>query len=260
MFSDSHVWTALEQHKLTIPTDREQYCDKGHVGTYAGIFYRENAAKGQKSYGGYANYWRGPTRFVVQIPEGMDPAAAAPMLCGGVTVFSPLQQYGAGKTAKDVGVVGIGGLGHFAVLFANAMGANVTAITHSSSKDEDAKKLGASKVIHTGEDTAEAVKGHERSLDLIICSSSGSLFQSHLWRCCQICQCLMRRISLTNTTLDDPNMNLNAFLTLLRPGGHFILVGVPEVNKLPDVHPFTVIMGMSLSVTRTIRLPTDSSP
>jgi alcohol dehydrogenase (NADP+) len=144
------------------------------VGTYAGNFMRDTPAKGDKSYGGYANYWRGPSRFVIQIPDGVDPAAAAPMLCGGVTVYSPLKQYGAGTSAKDVGVVGIGGLGHFALLFAKAMGANVTAITHSLSKDEDAKKMGASRVIHTGSDISEAIKGQERSLDLIICSSSAS--------------------------------------------------------------------------------------
>lgn len=94
------------------------------------------------------------------------------MMCGGTTVFSPLKQYGAGTTAKDVGVVGIGGLGHFAILFAKAMGANVTAISHSHKKDDDAKSLGASKVLVTGDDAKKAFKGSERSLDLIIVSSS----------------------------------------------------------------------------------------
>jgi D-arabinose 1-dehydrogenase-like Zn-dependent alcohol dehydrogenase len=93
-------------------------------------------------------------------------------MCGGATVYSPLTQYGAGKTAKDVGIIGIGGLGHFGVLFAKALGANVTAITHGTSKIEDAKKLGASTVIVTGSDPAAAVKDHRRSLDLIICTSS----------------------------------------------------------------------------------------
>jgi alcohol dehydrogenase (NADP+) len=96
------------------------------------------------------------------------------MLCGGTTVYSPLKKYGAGTTAKDVGVIGIGGLGHFALIFAKAMGANVTAISHSANKEEDAKKMGATNFIVTGDDAAAAVKGHERSLDLIICSSSES--------------------------------------------------------------------------------------
>lgn len=148
----------------------ENYCAKGMTGTYGGIFHRTSA--GSKSFGGYANYWRGPSHFAVPIPAGLDPAAAAPMLCGGVTVYSPLAQYGAGKQAKDVGIVGIGGLGHFAVLFAAAMGANVTAITHSEKKVEDCKKLGASKVIITHGHVDDAVKGHERSLDLIVCASS----------------------------------------------------------------------------------------
>lgn len=79
----------------------------------AGTYYREGPGKGAKSYGGYANYHRGPAQFHVRIPDGLDHALAAPMLCGGVTVYSPLVQYGAGKEAKDVGIVGIGGLGHF---------------------------------------------------------------------------------------------------------------------------------------------------
>jgi D-arabinose 1-dehydrogenase-like Zn-dependent alcohol dehydrogenase len=94
------------------------------------------------------------------------------MLCGGVTVFSPLDHYGAGTKAKRVGVIGVGGLGHFAILFASQMGAEVTAISRSDTKKEDATKLGATKYIAAGEDVAEGIKGHERSLDLIICTIS----------------------------------------------------------------------------------------
>lgn len=150
----------------------EQYCNSGHCGTYAGKFFRDTPAKGQKSYGGYANYWRGPSRFVIPIPDNLDPAEAAPMLCGGATVYSPLVQYGAGKAAKDVGVVGLGGLGHFAVIFAKALGANVTVISHTESKKADAEKMGATTFIATGSDTANAVKPHRRSLDLIISTTS----------------------------------------------------------------------------------------
>lgn len=142
------------------------------TGTYCGKFKRTSA--GSKSYGGYANFWRGPAHFTVAIPDNVNPAEAAPMMCGGTTVFTPLKQYGAGTTAKDVGVVGIGGLGHFAVLFAAAMGANVTAISHSHKKDEDAKKLGAKNVIVTGDDAKAAFKDYARTLDLIIVSSSES--------------------------------------------------------------------------------------
>ncbi|KAI9634513.1 NADP-dependent alcohol dehydrogenase [Dioszegia hungarica] len=188
----------------------ENYCSKGIVGTYCAKFSRTSS--GSKSYGGYANFWRGPAHFTLPIPSNIDPAEAAPMMCGGVTVFAPLKQYGAGTTAKDVGVVGIGGLGHFAVLFATAMGANVTAISHSHKKDEDAKKLGAKKVIVTGDDVKAAFKGHERSLDLIIVSSNA------------------------------PNMPFDAYLSLLRPHGHLVIVGVAEEGSLPNVHPFNLIM------------------
>lgn len=154
--------------------DKEQYCDGNMVGTYTGIFQRGEKGRGHQSQGGYADKWRGPSHFAVHIPSSLDPAAAAPMLCGGTTVYSPLKKYGAGTTAKDVGVIGIGGLGHFALVFAKAMGANVTAITHGKSKIDDAKEMGASRVIVTGDDAAAAIKGHERSLDLIVCSSSTS--------------------------------------------------------------------------------------
>ncbi|GAA6043000.1 hypothetical protein JCM8097_003881 [Rhodosporidiobolus ruineniae] len=190
--------------------DREPYCNKGQVGTYGGKFYRDGPGKGSKSYGGYSLAWRGPGHFVIPIPDGLDPAVAAPMLCGGVTVYSPLKQYGAGKTAKDVGIVGIGGLGHFGLLFAKALGANVTAISHSESKKADAEKMGVSRFIatHGGED---AFKAHARSLDLIV------------------------------ATTNDQNMPLEGYLTLLRPGGQFILVGAPE-KPLPTITPFQLIM------------------
>jgi alcohol dehydrogenase (NADP+) len=144
------------------------YCDK----------YKRTSA-GHKTYGGYANFWRGPAHFTVAAPASIEPADAAAMMCGGVTVFAPLKKYGAGTTAKKVGIVGVGGLGHFAILFANAMGAEVTAISSSHKKDEDAKKLGAKQVIVTGDDAKAAFKGHERSLDLILVSSSEYI----IWLC-----------------------------------------------------------------------------
>lgn len=96
------------------------------------------------------------------------------MFCGGVTVFSPLERFGAGTTSKDVGVIGVGGLGHFAIQFAAAMGARVTAISRGDNKKEDAMKLGASKYFATGGNLSEAVKGHARTLDLVICTISES--------------------------------------------------------------------------------------
>lgn len=87
-------------------------------------------------------------------------------------MFSPLVEHGAGTTAKNVGVIGIGGLGHYAVMFANKMGASVTAISRGTDKADDARALGASQTIATGDDIKGAIAGHERSLDLIICTIS----------------------------------------------------------------------------------------
>ncbi|WVQ81645.1 hypothetical protein IAT38_003769 [Cryptococcus sp. DSM 104549] len=205
----------------------ENYCHTGMTGTYNDKFKRTSA--GSKTYGGYANYWRGPSHFTFLIPAGLDPAFAAPMLCGGVTVYTPLKQYGAGTTAKKVGVVGIGGLGHFAVLFAKAMGAEVTAISHGESKREDAAKLGADHFLVSGDDAKKAFKGKARTLDLIICTSN------------------------------DKNMPMDAYLSLLRPKGNFILVGVPETGLLAPTAPFTLIMnnvhigGSSIGSPATIR-------
>jgi len=189
--------------------DLEPYCDEGQVGTYNGI-YKKGNGKGDQSYGGYANYHRAPGHFVIPIPAGVDPAHAAPLLCGGVTVFSPLKQYGAGTTAKDVGIVGLGGLGHFGVIFAKAMGANVSVISHSDSKKADAEKMGATTFIATGDGKADKFKPYARSLDLIISTNA-----SH-------------------------EMPLKGYLSLLRPGGILILVGVPEAPL--TFHPMPLIM------------------
>ncbi|GAA5939238.1 hypothetical protein JCM3775_007165 [Rhodotorula graminis] len=190
---------------------REPYCNLGQVGTYAGKYYREGPGKGAKSYGGYANYHRAPGHFVIKVPDGLDHALAAPMLCGGVTVYSPLVQYGAGKEAKDVGIVGIGGLGHFGLLFAKALGANVTAISHSESKKADAEKMGATRFIATHSGKEDDFKPYARSLDLIV------------------------------ATTNDESMPLTGYLSLLRPGGHLILVGAPE-KPLPAIPAFPLIL------------------
>ncbi|KAF4977541.1 hypothetical protein FZEAL_5912 [Fusarium zealandicum] len=97
--------------------DLENYCKEMH------LTYNTTYRTGGKAYGGYALYHRSPSHFVIKIPDGLLPEHAAPMLCGGVTVYSPLKVFGAGP-GKRVGVVGVGGLGHFAVLIAKAMGAS----------------------------------------------------------------------------------------------------------------------------------------
>ena len=123
------------------------YCKKA-VNTYGSIYPNQK----DKSYGGYSNYNRTHGAFVVKIPEKIESADAAPMLCGGVTVYSPLVRNGCGP-GKTVGIVGVGGLGHFGVLFAKALGADrVVGISRKNDKRDDVLKLGADKYIATGED------------------------------------------------------------------------------------------------------------
>ena len=126
----------------------DTYCARIMVNTYASQFPNNEG----KSYGGYATHNRTSQQFVVHIPEGLSSADAAPMLCGGVTVYSPLRRFGCGP-GKTVGIVGVGGLGHFAVMFAKAMGADkVVGISRKNSKRDDVLKLGADEYIATDED------------------------------------------------------------------------------------------------------------
>lgn len=162
------------------------------------------------SKGGFAKYWRGPSRFAIPIPKEIDPSQAGPLMCGGVTVYSPLMHYGAGTTAKKVGIIGVGGLGHMGIMFAKAMGAEVTAISRSESKREDSMKLGASKYIATGNDLKAAVSKNKRCLDLIVC------------------------------TINPPDFpEVNDYLGLLKPYGHFVLVGI--VAKPLELNTFRLI-------------------
>ncbi|KAM0797869.1 chaperonin 10-like protein [Usnea florida] len=174
------------------------------VGTYNGKY-----DDGSKSYGGYSDYCRAPSHFVLKIPDAIPSDEAAPMLCGGITVFSPLKKNGCGP-GKKVGIVGVGGLGHFGILYAKALGADsVTAISRSAAKKEDAKKIGADKYIATDDDKEWATH-HARSLDLIV------------------------------STVSSPNMPLEQYLMLLRTNGTFIQVGAPE-DRLPAFNAFSLI-------------------
>lgn len=171
--------------------------------------YNSKYPDGSKSYGGYADYHRSPAHFVIKIPDELSLAEAAPMLCGGVTVWSPLVNNGAGP-GKKVGIVGIGGLGHFGLLWAKHLGCDkVVAISRSSSKKADAIAMGATDFIATDEDP-DWVKNHSRSLDLIVSTVSG------------------------------PNMPIGGYLMLLRTNGQFIQVGAPE-DKIPAFSAFSLI-------------------
>ncbi|KAF8243424.1 zinc-binding dehydrogenase [Wilcoxina mikolae CBS 423.85] len=182
----------------------EPYCTR-MVGTYGGQY-----PDGSKSYGGYADYARVPSHFIIQLSDIALPSEVlAPMLCGGITVYSPLVRNGCGP-GKKVGIVGLGGLGHFGVLFARALGADkVVAISRKASKRADALEMGADLYISTDEDENWA-KTHARSLDLIV------------------------------STVSSPNMPLNGYLSLLKTHGEFIQVGAPE-DKLPAVSAFELI-------------------
>lgn len=128
---------------------------------------------GSVAQGGYSNAIRTPEQFVFPIPDSIKSEHAAPMLCAGLTLYSPLYRNNVGP-GQRVGIVGIGGLGHFGVMFAKAMGADVVAISHSASKREDALKMGASEFVSTKEDPKWADKFQEKPFDLIINTASTS--------------------------------------------------------------------------------------
>lgn len=160
------------------------------VGTYCSFY-----SNGDKAWGGYATRWRGNGHFVFKIPENVSSEAAGPMLCGGLTTYSPLKKHGA--SGKRVGIIGIGGLGHFGLLWAQALGAaKVVAISRTRSKEDDARKLGADEYIATNEDGWE--DKHAGSLDLVL------------------------------STVSSHEMPLAGYLNLLGLDGQFIQLGLPE--------------------------------
>lgn len=174
----------------------EQFCGNKFVGTYNGVYLN-----GGKSYGGYALYNRTPAHFAIKIPDNIPSAQAAPMMCGGVTVYSPLRYNGCGP-GKRVAIVGIGGLGHFGLLFAKAMGADkVAAISRKSNKAEDARKLGADIFIATDEEPDWAKK-YANSFDLIV------------------------------STISSSKAPMADYIGLLAPQGGLVQVGLPDDGKL----------------------------
>lgn len=178
--------------------DLEQYCVKGQIGTYGGV-----DKYGQQTLGGYSDKIVVPESFVVKIPEALDLKAAAPLLCAGITTYSPLRHWKAGPGRK-VAVVGLGGLGHVGVQLAKAMGAEVTVLSQSLSKKEDGLRLGADAYYATSDPaTFEKLASH---FDLILNTVSAS-------------------------------MDMSAFLSLLKVDGALVNVGAPaeplQVNAFP---------------------------
>jgi uncharacterized zinc-type alcohol dehydrogenase-like protein len=179
----------------------EQYCETtGMVGTY-----NARDKQGNLTFGGYSNHIVVDEAYALTLPASLDPAAAAPLLCAGITTWSPLKHWKVGPGMK-VGVVGLGGLGHMGLKFSHALGAHTVQFTTSVGKVEDAKRLGADEVILTKEPDWAAK--HARSFDFILdCVSA--------------------------------NHDVNAYLGLLKRNGVLCSVGIPEVPV--SVHAFAVL-------------------
>lgn len=180
----------------------EQYCLKGMTGTYGAV-----DRDGTITQGGYSTHVVVTEDFVVRIPEGIELDAAAPLLCAGITTFSPLRHWGAGP-GKNVAVIGLGGLGHMAVKLAHAMGAEVTVLSQSLKKQEDGLRLGADHYYATSD--KETFTDLAGSFDLIINTVSAAI-------------------------------DINAYLRLLTLDGALVNVGAPA-EPLP-VQVFSLIGG-----------------
>ncbi len=179
----------------------EQYCEAGNTGTYNS----PDKYLGTQTYGGYSESIVVDEAFVLRVPENLDLAATAPLLCAGITTWSPLKHWKVGP-GKRVGIVGLGGLGHMGVKLAKATGAEVIVFTTSPSKVEDAKRLGADEVVLSkDEDQMERYSG---KLHFVLDAVSAQ-------------------------------HDINAYLSLLRVDGSLALVGAPE-HPLP-VAAFSLI-------------------
>jgi alcohol dehydrogenase (NADP+) len=162
---------------------------------------------GAVTYGGYSDSVVVDERFVLKVPKNLDLAGAAPLLCAGITTFSPLHHWGVTK-GKKVGIVGLGGLGHMGVKFAHALGAHVVLFTTSPNKKDDALRLGADEVIVSRD--ANAMAKHAGSFDFILDAVSA-------------------------------DHDINALLGMLRRDGNLTLVGAPE--KPLQVAAFGLLFG-----------------
>ena len=149
------------QHCASCERGDEQYCERGATFTYNGIDPHDK----MPTYGGYSEKIVVSEKFVLKIPDGLDLKGTAPLLCAGITTWSPLRHWNVGK-GSNVAVIGLGGLGHMAIKLAKAMGAKVTLFTRSINKGQDAHRLGAEKVV-LSTDTAQMASA-KGQFDLII--------------------------------------------------------------------------------------------
>ena len=182
--------------------DLEQFCQNA-VFTYNA----PDKHLGGVTFGGYSDSIVVDQKFVLRVPANLDLAGTAPLLCAGITTYSPLRHWGVAKGQK-VGVVGLGGLGHMGVKFAHGLGAHVVVFTTSPHKKEDALRLGADEVVISK--NANEMEKHAGSFDFILDAVSA-------------------------------DHDINAYLNLLRPDGHIALVGAPE--KPLAVAAFALIAG-----------------
>ena len=174
----------------------QQYCEGGMTGTY-NTLERDGTTV---AYGGYSNAFVINQDYAVHIPEGLSLAGVAPLLCAGITLYSPLRKWNV-QPGSQVAVVGLGGLGHMGVKFAVAMGAEVTVLSHSPSKKSDALKMGAAHFVDTS--AVDALKPLKKTFDLVLNTVSASL-------------------------------NINEYLDLLKLDATLVVIGLPgkpyEVN------------------------------
>lgn len=179
----------------------EHYCTEGATLTYA----NKDRVDGSITMGGYSNNYVVDERFAHTVPANLDLAAVAPLLCAGITTYSPLRHWKVGP-GKKVGIVGLGGLGHMALKFAHSFGAHVVQFTTSPRKKEDAMRLGADEVVVSTD--ADAMKAHANSFDLVLDAVSAP------------------------HSVDD-------YLSLLKQDSTMTLVGLPE--KPPSFSVFNLI-------------------
>jgi alcohol dehydrogenase (NADP+) len=181
----------------------QQYCLEGMTGTYNG--YERNSQN--IAFGGYSNKFVINEDYAVKVPANLDPAGVAPLLCAGITLYSPIKHWKVGPGSK-VAVMGLGGLGHMGVKFAAALGAEVTVLSHSPNKSADAKLMGASNFVVTKE--SDWNKSYNKYFDLIL-----------------------------NTVSAD--LDLEPYLNTLKTDGTLVVIGLP--GKPYSVNAGTLLNG-----------------
>ena len=185
----------------------QQYCLEGMTGTYNGY---ERDTK-QIAFGGYSNYFVIPESYAYRLPENLDMAAMASLLCAGITLYSPLKKWKVGL-GSSVAVAGLGGLGHMGVKFAAALGAKVTVLSHSDSKENDARAFGASDFINTSKKDWHL--GYRKHFDLILNTVSAQI-------------------------------DLEPYLSTLATDGSLVVIGLPGA-------PYSVSAGSLLDGRRSV--------